>query len=110
MSTEDNEILLIGDEYVSQVRTFGALGYSVRRICTLLQLSKKQKVALSIRMTLPGDVYYEAYQNGKAIGEYNIDAELAKQAERGDIDAIALLEERKNERVETDLRKELFGV
>jgi hypothetical protein len=110
MIPASNEILLIGDEYVSQVRTFGALGYSVGRICTLLHLSDKQKVALGLRMSLPDDVYYEAYQNGMAIGEYNIDAELTKQAERGDINAITLLEERKNERVELDLRKQLFGV
>jgi hypothetical protein len=106
----NEEPILIGDEYISQVRTFGALGYSVNRICTLLQLTKKQKVALSIRMSLPGDVYYEAYRNGKAIGEYNIDSELAKQAERGNIEAITLLEERKQERVEVDLRQQLFGV
>ena len=40
----------------------------------------------------------------------NIDSELAKQAENGDIDAIELLEERKNERYFKDLRKELFGI
>ena len=108
MSEEDK--ILIGDEYVSQVRTFGALGYTVKRICTLLQLSRQQTKALSFRMTFPGDVYCEAYQNGKAIGEYNIDAELAKKAELGEIDAINLLEERKRDRVEVDLRLQLFGV
>ena len=40
----------------------------------------------------------------------NIDAELAKKAETGDVDAITLLEERKNERRERDLRYELFGI
>lgn len=50
------------------------------------------------------------YNNGRALGEYNIDAELAKKAEAGDIDAINTLEERKNLRVELDLRKQLFGV
>ena len=35
---------------------------------------------------------------------------LAKKAEAGDIDAINTLEERKNLRVELDLRKQLFGV
>ena len=47
---------------------------------------------------------------GIAAGEMNIDSELAKQAENGDIDAIELLEERKNERYFKDLRKELFGI
>jgi DNA-binding transcriptional MerR regulator len=101
--------ILIGDEYLSQIKTCAALGYSVKRICTLLSLNKEQKLALSIRLTLPGDVYYEARRNGIATGEYNIDAELAKQAGQGDIDAITLLEERKRDRVEIDLRQQLFG-
>ncbi len=100
----------IGDEYISQVRTFGALGYSVNRICQLLNLRGKKKLALKVRMSIPGDVYNDAYLSGQALGEYNIDAELAKRAETGDIDSITLLDERKNERREIDLRKELFGV
>lgn len=70
---------LIGDEYVSQVRTFGALGYTPHRICSLLGLRGKEKIALTIRLALPGDVYNDAYRNGCALGEYNIDAELAKK-------------------------------
>lgn len=57
-----------------------------------------------------GDVFYETYESGLAQGEKNIDMELAKKAENGDIDAIELLEERKNERYFKDLRKELFGI
>jgi hypothetical protein len=105
-----NEIILISDNYTSQVESYAALGYSIRRICTLLRLNEKERLALSLRMSLPGDVYYEARRNGIATGEYNIDAELAKQAEQGDIDAITLLEERKRDRVEIELRQQLFGV
>ncbi|MDR1340800.1 MAG: hypothetical protein LBK58_12215 [Prevotellaceae bacterium] len=105
-----NKPILIGDEYLSQVRSYSTLGYTVKRICTLLSLSKEQRTALSIRISLPGDAYHEAYQNGRATGEYNIDAELAKKAELGDIDAITLLKERKNDHVEIDLRQQLFGI
>lgn len=109
-TSDVDKAILIGDEYVSQVRTFGALGYSSQRICSLLDLRGKEKIALTIRMSLPGDVYHDSYSNGRALGEYNIDAELAKRAESGEIDAITTLEQRKNDRVELDLRKELFGV
>ena len=109
--TSDTDTMsLLGDEYINQVRTFGALGYSVPRICRLLKLHGKKKLALQIRMTLPGDAYNEAYSEGQALGEYNIDAELAKRAEKGEVDAVELLETRKNERKELDMRKELFGV
>lgn len=109
-TSDIDKTLAIGDEYVSQVRTFGALGYSINRICQLLNLRGKKKLALQLRMKIPDDIYYDAYNSGQALGEYNIDAELAKRAETGDIDSITLLEQRKNERKELDMRKELFGV
>lgn len=111
IQTSDIEkAMLISDEYLSQVRSFGALGYSPERIANILGLSKKEKFALLLRISIPGDTYFQAYTNGKSIGEYNIDAELAKQAEKGDVAAIETLERRKNDRIELDLRKQLLGV
>lgn len=101
---------ILSDEYVNQIRTFGALNYMPERICQLLGLKKAKREALLYRITLPGDIYFEAYQQGLALGEYNIDAELAKKAEKGDNDSITLLEARKNERTEKDLRMKLFGI
>ncbi len=108
--SEVDTIELIGEEYVSQVRSFGALGYTPHRICTILGLRGKKKLALEIRMAIPGDVYHDAYRQGHALGEYNIDAELAKKAETGDVSAIETLETRKQERVVKDLRQQLFGI
>lgn len=100
----------LGEGYLSQVRSFGALGYTPERIAALLNLTKKQKFALSVRLSLPGDVYFEAYRNGLAIGAYNIDVELVKSAEKGEADSIELLEQRRNDRALLDLRRDLFGV
>lgn len=109
-TSDDDKVTSISDDYVSQVRTFGSLGYTPERICNLLRLTAEQKKALAIRLRLPGDIYNEAYKNGRVIGEYNIDAQLAKQAETGDVDAIKALEERKMDRAEIDLRQQLFGI
>lgn len=110
LTSDTDKAVLIGDEYVSQVRTFGALGYTPHRICTLLGLRGKERTALTVRLLMPGDVYYDAYRNGCALGEYNIDAELAKKAENGDMSAIETLETRKQERTVKDLRNQLFGI
>lgn len=110
LTSDTDKAVLIGDEYVSQVRTFGALGYTPHRICTLLSLRGKERTALTVRLLMPGDVYYDAYRNGCALGEYNIDAELAKKAETGDVSAIETLETRKQERTVKDLRNQLFGI
>ena len=61
LTSDTDKAVLIGDEYVSQVRTFGALGYTPHRICTLLGLRGKEKTALIVRLSIPGDVYYDAY-------------------------------------------------
>lgn len=111
-SVHDHRTLadLLSNDYLQQVRTFGALDYTPDRICRLLKLKKDDSTILKLRIETPGDVYYEAYHQGRHLGEYNIDAELAKRAETGDTDAIDLLEERKNARRVKDLRFKLFGV
>lgn len=86
------------------------MGYTPERICQLLGLRKNKRIVLLYRISIPGDAYCEAYHQGRALGEYNIDAELAKKAEKGENDSITLLEERKNERAEKDLRMKLFGI
>lgn len=106
----NKEIMIMGDEFLSRIRTYAILGYSRERICRLLDLPRKMQTALYLRLSLPGDVFFETYESGLAQGEKNIDMELAKKAENGDIDAIKLLEERKNERFFKDMRKELFGI
>ena len=97
-------------DYTAQIRSFGALGYGPERIAALLNLTGKEKTELIIRLSLPDDPYYIAYQNGLAIGSWNIDAELAKQAEKGDIDSISALAERSRDRRIKDLKKQLFGI
>lgn len=109
-TSDVDKAVTLGDSFVPQVKHYAALGYSVQRICNLLSLRGKDRLALMVRVSLPGDVYNDAFTSGQALGEYNIDAELAKRAENGDIDAIEMLETRKNERKEKDLRKELFGI
>ena len=40
-TSDVDKAILIGEEYVSQVHTFGALGYTPQRICSLLGLRRK---------------------------------------------------------------------
>lgn len=98
------------DKYISKVRTFGAMGYSTERIADLLELIGNERAELTVRLSITGDTLRVAYDNGRAIGEYNIDAELTKQAERGDIYSIETLAARSKERKLKDMKKELFGI
>lgn len=95
---------------INKIRAFGALGYSPEAIADCFSLTGKERIELIVRLGIHSDEYYLAYQNGKAIGEYNIDAELTKKAEEGDADAIGILATRSHERKLRDLKKELFGI
>lgn len=97
-------------DYTSQIRTFGALGYTPECIVNILNLKGAEREEVISRIRTPGDGYNSAYLHGNAVGEYNIDAELAKQAEQGDIDSIESLETRKKERTHLDLKRKLFGI
>lgn len=97
-------------DYSNKIRTFGALGYSAERIADLLGIKGDERVDLIMRLLTPSDEYHTAYMNGQAIGEWNVDAELAKQAERGDIDAINVLAERSKQRKIRDMKNEMFGL
>ena len=98
------------DKYLSKVRTFGALGYDAERIADLLDLKGRLRGELVTRLSIPNDPLRVAYDNGRAIGEYNIDVELTKNAEKGDVDAIEVLATRSKERKMKDLKKDLFGI
>lgn len=50
------------------------------------------------------------YDQGVAIGQYNIDAELAKQSEKGDVFSIIELNKRQEHNKLNNLKKELFGL
>lgn len=49
-------------------------------------------------------------QQEETIRQKEIDEKLAELAKNGDLEAIKLLAERKNDRIELDLRRELLGV
>ena len=103
-------VAILSEEYIPQVQSYAALGYSPTRIANIIGLKGIAKDALITAIRTVGSPYNETYHRGVALGELNIDTELAKMAEAGDVDAIERLEERNDERVIRDLRRTLFGV
>lgn len=97
-------------EYVGKVKNFGALGYSPERIANMLGLSGDKRKVFLYKIVTRGDALYDSYVTGQAIGEYNIDVELRKHAESGDVDAVDRLTQRQKDRAEDDLRHKLFGI
>lgn len=97
-------------DWKNRVFTCAVLGYSVDRISRLLGSSEAEVKQIAVRLITDGDELCESYRRGRATGEYNIDVEVAKQADQGDIDAIELRTKRAKERRVDDLKQELFGI
>jgi len=92
-----------------QVSDLAELGYSADRIATLLGISGRKKIALVYRISCTNDTYNLAYNKGLAESEKVIDEKLHETAKTGDVDAIKLIGERNQKRIELDIRRELFG-
>jgi len=103
MATYDEHI-------VRKVRTFGALQYSIERICTLLGLVGHEAEAFRTDMATEGTPINLAHRQGLAQGEYNVDAALIKSAEAGDVLAESSLRERQTKHKIDTLKADLFGI
>ncbi|MDR1198694.1 MAG: hypothetical protein LBK94_06735 [Prevotellaceae bacterium] len=93
-----------------KIRNFGALNYSPERIADLLGYIDEQRRTLLVAFTDDGSDVAVYYKQVQAIGKYNIDAQLAKNAERGDTDAAMVLQTRRKTETVDNLKKQLFGI
>lgn len=102
--------MTIDEQILKRIRDMGAIGHTPAQIASLLRIPHTERVAFLDEFTRPETKVYEAYTNGKAMMDYNTNVELARAAEKGDVDAIAKLDERKQEQKAIELMAELFGI
>jgi hypothetical protein len=103
MATYDSHILV-------KVRNWAALKYSPSRIVTLLDLPKDEAQVFLDDIETDDHPLKKMYDLGFAIGEYNMDVSLIRQAEDGNMDAELQLRQRQKEMKIRELKKDLFGV
>jgi hypothetical protein len=100
----------MNNELLHKIRNFGALNYAPERMADLLGYTKEQRLELYRFLADERSEVTIAYRQGQAIGKYNIDAQLAKNAEKGDTQAAGLMQERRQTETVENLKKELFGI
>jgi hypothetical protein len=93
-----------------KIRNYGALKYPPGKIVVILGLTEEEKTLFFNEFNKKDSELRRYYEQGVAIGDYNIDAELAKTAEKGDTNAIIELNYRQFYQRIDHLRNELFGV
>jgi len=102
--------MLIDQNTLIKIRNYGALKYTVDRIVVLLGVDPDEELKFVEEFQDPKSQVRRYYEQGVAIGEYNIDVELAKAGEKGDVLAIMEISKKQDHRRISGLRKELFGV
>ncbi len=93
-----------------KIRNYGALKYAPERICKILGLFGEDSQRFIVEFQDEESQIRQFYDQGVAIGDYNIDAELAKQSEKGDIMSIMQLQERQEKTKISNLKNQLFGI
>lgn len=102
--------MLIDQNTLIKIRNYGALKYTSDRIIVLLGLDPEEARRFNEEFRDELSQVRRFYEQGVAIGEYNIDVELAKQGEKGDVFAIMEINKQHENRRIDQLRNELFGV
>lgn len=95
---------------LKQVVNFGALKYDPYQMRKLLRLSDEESEEFVKQFQNEESEIRKYYEQGLSIGEYNIDAGLAKKAEKGEVDASIELGRRQHDQKIDKLTKELFGI
>lgn len=95
---------------LNKIRNYGALKYTADRICALLAIDGEERDAFLKEWDDPTGQVRKYYNQGVAIGDYNMDVELAKQGEKGDVIAISELQRIQQKRKIDQTRNELFGL
>lgn len=102
--------MLIDQNILTKIRNYGALKYTVDRIIVLLGLDPDEAEEFTVLFEDRKSQVRRLYEQGVAIGEYNIDVELAKAGEKGDVFAIMEIGKQQETRKLNQLKKDLFGV
>jgi hypothetical protein len=102
--------MYLDEQQLAQVKSCGLVGTQPNQICKILGFVGETRRSFLIDFENEESKIRMIYDEGVAIGEYNIDAKLTKEAEKGDVFSIQQLKKNQEKREVDDLVKNLFGV
>jgi len=86
------------DDFIKKIRSFGALGYKLKKIANILELDSEDQDELKNEFEKPGSEIHIAYTKGRDQADYAIDMKLFQMAKEGDLKALESFERRKSMR------------
>ena len=102
--------MTLDENTLKKIRDWAALGHTPGQIASLLGVSYQHREAFLDEFPRPDTKVNQYYMQGKAMMDYNVNVELTREAERGDIAAIETLDLRKQNQKVAELLSDLFGI
>lgn len=102
--------MTIDEQVLKRVRDLAALGHTPSQIASLLDIPIDGRDAFVDEFSRPNTQIYAAYYKGRNMMDYNTNVELARAAEKGDVEAIELMSKRKEEQKYNEALAEMWGV
>lgn len=93
-------------ENPEMIANFGALGYDAKKMSSILGVSEVEIVQ---ELKNKDSEFAKLFQKGVDMSEYVIDMKIFNLAKQGDLAAIALFEERKEQRLKIAKSKKHFS-
>lgn len=102
--------MTLDENTLKKIRDWAALGHTPGQIASLLGTPYRERDAFLDEFDRPDTKVFQYFMQGKAMMDYNVNAELARSAENGDVDAVTVLDVRKQNQKVSELLSNLFGI
>lgn len=86
---------MVGDIDYEKVVNFGAFGYSIEKMASILMIEQEE---IKKELNNSTSDFYKHYEKGRHMADYVIDLKLFELAQSGDLKALEEYEFRKNKR------------
>lgn len=96
----------IDKDQEEMIANFGALGYDAKKMSSILGVAESEIIE---ELKNEDSEFAKLFQKGVDMSEYVIDLKIFDLAKQGDMAAIKLFEERKQQRQKSAKRKQYFG-
>lgn len=100
----------IDSEILKKIRNFGALNIPFFRVPILLQLNKSDSKFILDELNKTDSELRLTYDEGAAMGDYNKEAAIEKEAEKGDSFALQNQRYYRQQKKIDILKQDLFGI
>lgn len=102
--------MTLDENTLKKIRDYAAIGHTPGQIASLLRVSYREREMFLDEFTRIDTKVNQYYQEGIAMMDYNVNVELARAAEKGEIEAIEALDKRNQAQKVGELLADLFGI